>query len=73
MRDLLAFFLNHRQKDMRIYKKIAIVLLFSIFAKVGFSDVNSIHVSSRLDPNAIIITQVAVSYTHLTLPTSDLV
>ena len=61
---MLAFFLNLRQKDMRIYKKIAIVLLVSIFAKVGFSDVNSIHVSSRLDPNAIIITQVDIIFVY---------
>ena len=63
---------------MSTFRFTRIVSILFILVLINFSnaEVNSIHIESQLDPNAIIITQVdiifvyaPVSYTHLTLTT----
>ncbi len=44
--------------------KIITVLLTSLCAHLSFAEVNSVRVSSRLDPNAIIITEVDIVFIY---------
>ena len=69
MRNLLAFFLNRRSSSenfyyMLNYKSISLLLLVAIFLRPSAGEVNSIYISSKLDPNAIIITQVDIVFVY---------
>ena len=69
MRNLLAFFLNRRSSSenfyyMLNYKSISLLLLVAIFFRPSAGEVNSIYISSKLDPNAIIITQVDIVFVY---------
>lgn len=69
-RNVLAFFLNHRSSlkiftaDMLNYKSISMLLLVTVFFRPSAGEVNSIYISSKLDPNAIIITQVDIVFVY---------
>ena len=70
MRNLLAFFLNRHSRSenfllyMLNYKSISLLLLIAIFLRPSAGEVNSIYISSKLDPNAIIITQVDIVFVY---------
>ena len=46
------------------YKSISLLLLVAIFLRPSAGEVNSIYISSKLDPNAIIITQVDIVFVY---------
>ena len=46
------------------YKSISLLLLIAIFLRPSAGEVNSIYISSKLDPNAIIITQVDIVFVY---------
>ena len=64
------FFVNHHSNSeiitagMLNYKSISVLLLVTVFIRPSASEVNSIYISSKLDPNAIIITQVDIVFVY---------
>ncbi len=64
------FFVNHHSNSeiitagMLNYKSISVLLLVTVFLRPSASEVNSIYISSKLDPNAIIITQVDIVFVY---------
>ena len=70
-RNLLAFFLNcystperYLLRAMISFKYATALLLTAAFSAPSSAEVNSIYISSRLDPNAIIITQVDIVFVY---------
>ena len=70
-RNLLAFFLNCNLNSKRYffrtmisYKYTTALLFAALFSQASSGEVNSIYISSRLDPNAIIITQVDIVFVY---------
>lgn len=49
---------------MRTFQKACLIQLALILSTTAFADVESIYIESRLDPNAIIITQVDIVFVY---------